>query len=79
MPVMSSPTAEVETSSSTGSIQKVYPQSGSVEMEATHFHISPLAKFAPKTYDGDHWIKCVKLPERQIQKSMRKQDRGNSL
>ena len=61
MPVMSSPTAAVETSSSTGSIQKVYPQSGSVRMEATHFHISPLAKFAPKTYDGDHWIKCSEL------------------
>ena len=40
---------------------KVYPQSGSVEMEATHFHISPLAKFAPKTYDEDHWIKCYEL------------------
>ena len=61
MPVMSSPTAAVETSSSTGSIQKVYPQSGSVRMEATHFHISPLAKFSPKTYDGDHWIKCSEL------------------
>ena len=24
-------------------------------------------------------VKCVKPPERQIQKSMRKQDRGNSL
>ena len=63
MPVMSPPTAAVETSSSTGSIQTEYPQSGRVKMAAAQFHIPPPAKFAPKTYDGDHWIKCYELFE----------------
>ena len=66
MPVMSPPTAAVETSSSTGSIQTEYPQSGSVKMAAAQFHIPPPAKFAPKTYDGDHWIKCYQLFEAAI-------------
>lgn len=66
MLVMSPPTAAVETSSSTGSIQTEYPQSESVKMAAAQFHIPSLAKFAPKTYDGDHWIKCYQLFEAAI-------------
>lgn len=63
MPVMPPLTATVKTSSSTGSIQTAYPQSGRVKMAAARFHIPPPAKFAPKTYDGDHWIKCYELFE----------------
>ena len=62
-PVTSPPTAAVETSSSTGSIQTDNPQSGSVKMAAANFNIPPPAKFDPKTDDWDHWIKRYELFE----------------
>ena len=62
-PVTSPPTAAVETSSLTGSIQTDNPQSGSVKMAAANFNIPPPAKFDPKTDDLDHWIKRYELFE----------------
>ena len=62
-PVTSPPTAAVETSSSTGSIQTDNSQSGSVKMAAANFNIPPPAKFDPKTDDWDHWIKRYELFE----------------
>ena len=62
-PVTSPPTAAVETSSSTGSIQTDNPQSGSVKMAAANFNIPPPAKFDPKADDWDHWIKRYELFE----------------
>ncbi|CAH3159194.1 unnamed protein product [Porites lobata] len=62
-PVTSPPTAAVETSSSTGSIQTDNPQSGSVKMAAANFNIPPSAKFDPKADDWDHWIKRYELFE----------------
>ena len=62
-PVTSPPTAAVETSSTTGSIQTDNPQSGSVKMAAANFNIPPPAKFDPKTDDWDHWIKRYELFE----------------
>ena len=62
-PVTSPPTAAVETSSSTGSIQADNPQSGSVKMAGANFKIPPPAKFDPKTDDWDRWIKRYELFE----------------
>ena len=62
-PVTSPPTAAVETSSSTGSIQTDNPQSGSVKMAAANVNIPPPAKFDPKTDDWDHWMKRYELFE----------------
>ena len=62
-PVTSPPTAAVETSSSTGSIQTDNPQSGSVKMAAANFNIPPSVKFDPKADDWDHWIKRYELFE----------------
>ena len=63
MPVTSPPTAAVEMSSSTGSLQTDNAQSGSVKMAASNFNIPPLPKFDPKTDDWDHWIKRDELFE----------------
>ena len=62
-PLTSPPTAAVETSSSTGSIQTDNPQSGSMKMAAVNFNIPPPAKFDPKTDDWDHWIQRYELFE----------------
>ena len=62
-PVTSPPTAAVETSSSTGSIQTDNAQSGSMKMAAANFNISPPAKFDPKTDNWDHWIQRYELFE----------------
>ena len=62
-PVTSPPTAAVETSSLTGSIQTDNPQSGRVKMAAANFNIPPPAKFDSKPDDWDHWIKRYELFE----------------
>ena len=67
-PVTSPPTAAVETSSSTGSLQMHNPQSGSVKMASANFNIPPLAKFDPKTDYWDHWIKHYELFEAAMER-----------